>query len=286
MSFLPLTYECNQRCIFCSAPHDGGRFALRQWLEDADKLKCGALVQLSGGEPFTLPPLELLALLKHCAARGLRVEFQSNGTPISSVDDKLLKAIVSLVNSTGGYFNVNTPAHSAALDFKITGLKDGFAKRIKGIEMLVSCGAKVRLTHVVLKTNMASAEDFVKFAVQKLPNIEWVQFSFVKAFGSASGKKEIVPSYEAAAPQLQKAFALATKLKLNFDFDHIPPCYLAAFAKKHVDWNKIPSGAPGPHIKEKTKTAACKGCAFFCNCAGARKDYLEIYRDWSPPRVA
>ena len=284
MSFLPLTYECNQHCVFCSAPHDGGRFALRQWLERAAEIS--GLVQLSGGEPLTLPPRELLALLKYCVTRGLRVEFQSNGSLLTSVEPQLLKAIVGLVHVSGGYFNINAPAHTAALDYKITRLDGGFAKRLAGIKLLAAQGAAVRLTHVLLKANIAQAPAFVKFAATALPGISWIQFSFVKAFGAARSKRGIVPSYEEAAPQLNKAFALARKLGLEFDVDHIPPCYIPAFAQSHVDWHKIPAAIPGPQLREKTKIPACKGCSFGKNCAGARLDYLEIYPDWLPPRVA
>ena len=282
--FFPLTYDCNQHCVFCSSPN--GRFAgetLADWLS-ALRSFSGKLLQLSGGEPLSRDSKSLLALLKHCSARGICVEFQTNGTLLAKLPPQTLRALVLLVGKNGGHFNVNFSSHTAALDAKITGHRGGFDARLTGVKALLALGAKVRLTHIITAANYKFLPEFSRFCARELKGIGWIQFSFAKATGAAA-KRKIVPRYSVVAPYLNKALALADGGGLRFIVDYIPLCYLPAFAKHHIDWDKVPGKTQGPHSYEKKKPAVCTGCVFFSHCAGPRLDYLRLYPRFTPPKV-
>lgn len=242
----------------------------------------GRLVQLSGGEPFLLEPAKLLGIAALCVKAGRTIELQSNATLIGAFPAAELGTLVRLVKASGGYFNLNFPADSAAADFRITGLEGGFRARKFAARKLLEAGAQVRLTHVILRQNFKRLPQFVSFAAG-LGGISWIQFSFAKGIGKASDNKAVVPSYEEAAPCLVKALRRAWEAGLNADVDHIPPCFLGQYRDLHIDFSKFARGDKGPYLEEKRQIAVCGKCGLRRRCAGARKDYLAIYGGFTPP---
>lgn len=242
----------------------------------------GGLVQLSGGEPFLLEPAKLLGLAALCVKTGKTIELQSNATLIGSFPAPELAVLARLVNASGGYFNLNFPADSAAADSRITGLDGGFRARKFAVRKLLEAGAQVRLTHVILRQNFKRLPQFVSFAAG-LGGISWIQFSFAKGIGKASDNKAVVPSYEEVSPFLVKALRRAWEAGLKVDVDHIPPCFLGPYRDLHIDFSKFARGDKGPYLEEKRQIAVCGKCGLRKRCAGARMDYLAIYGGFTPP---
>ncbi|MDE2292452.1 MAG: radical SAM protein, partial [Elusimicrobia bacterium] len=243
---LPINAECNIQCVFCSAAGRNGDFSLPKLLAEIDADKTGH-VQISGGDPLLKEPAELLAILAHCRKKRKVVEFQTNAVLVKQYDPERFKLIVRLVD----FFNVNFSAHTPELDFEVTGVHDGFQKRIDSIHYMDALGAKVRLTYIVHKTNVAFCRDFVDFAARELPEVRWLQFSYVKGMGRAKGNDAIVPRFEDAAGPLNAAMDRCRELGLRYDVDHIPPCFVRGHLDHHVDYQKMRAAQPGIHLSEK-----------------------------------
>ncbi|MCX5783222.1 MAG: radical SAM protein [Elusimicrobia bacterium] len=283
MAFFPITYQCNQKCIFCSGG-EGFLGGLNDWISARKRVRRD-FIQISGGEPLLTDKTEMLAFLLHCAKEGFRIEFQTNGTLINSLAAQELSALVGIINGSGGHFNINFPAHESKLDFKITDLKNGFERREAAVKTLISEGAIVRLTHVICSANYKFLEKFAVYAAKKLKEISWVQFSFVKAIGRAQNSRAIVPKYEQVSPFLIKALKKCRELKLRCEVDHIPLCFMRDFKSLNVDYGKMLSGQSGLFRKEKKKIKICATCPDRKFCAGARADYLAIYGGFNPDPV-
>lgn len=272
----PITSKCNQRCIFCSAAgRDDGEFSLdefKNFLAKADRL-----IAFSGGEPFTLPISRLIYLVKLAVEAGKTVELQTNATKIADLKQHQLKLLISLLNKTHGYFNINLPSYNKTTDYKITSLAGGFEKRMKAINILKRLGATIRITHVITKLNYTELPSFAKFLLSKKDIFDWVQFSFVKAIGKAANNKEIVPRYGEVSPYLIEAMRVLNEGGFSFYVDHIPLCFLGEFYDRHVDVMKVKKGLKGEYMKEKKKIRGCRGCQFYKICSGPRIDYIKIY---------
>ena len=310
MALIHLFRRCNQKCVFCSYPADakaGGGADLGSWLKEISGMKPG-LVQISGGEPLLADLGDLIKVIAFCAKTGRIVELQTNGVLIPALAQVDLKLLVHAVGAAKGYFNVNFPAHSAALDLKITGTPGAFAARKKAIGKLLALGAKVRLTHVISSLNYDKTPEFAVFAVKNFNTCVgvvskhgvqqtantcvgavskhsvqqtakgpiWLQFSFIKGLGRAEGSR-LIPEYHKAAPYLLKALDLCGKKGLKCDVDHIPPCFLGPHHARNVDIEKMRAGVKGPHLVEKKKVPECRGCVFFRLCPGPRKDYIAAH---------
>lgn len=284
MAFLPVTYKCNQDCVFCSAERNAVAGGLKDWIKKADAMQEG-LVQISGGEPLMLPEIELLALITHCGKKGRIIEFQTNATLINEKSGAFGN-LIQKIKFFSGYFNVNCPAHNASLDRKITKLTGAFDQRKSGIKRILDSGVAVRLTHVINALNYAGLPDFVNFVGAELPGVSWIQFSFVKAIGRAEADAALVPEYETVSPHLIRALEMASRIGIKCEVDHIPMCFLGEFAELHVDAAKTSQGKSGPQVFEKKKTGACIQCRFSGVCPGPRTDYLRIYKRFSPSNLA
>lgn len=278
MALIHLFRRCNQRCVFCSYPAEAGaeeEASLKDWLKEIAAMPPG-LVQISGGEPLLAPHAGLLALLAAVRKLGRRAELQTNALAAAGMRADRLGALVKALNAADGYFNVNFPASSAALDLKITRVRGGFAKRLKGVGRLIKAGARVRLTHVITSLNYRELPDFAAFAVKGLKGASWVQFSYIKGIGRAGGSV-FLPKYSEVKPFLERALFVCEKNGLHCEVDHIPPCFLGGFWRLNVDVAKMKNGAAGPHLEEKERVAACRGCRYLEVCPGPRKDYIAVH---------
>lgn len=272
-----LLADCDQRCVFCSYPAEAAApegTGLAAWVA---ALKDPGLVQISGGEPLLADRDALLKLVLYCAGRKRRVELQTNGVLLARLPEAYFRRLVRAVKLSGGYFNINFPADSASVDLRITRRRGAFAARTLGVRRLVKAGAAVRLTHVINSLNYRRIPSFVEFAASRLKGAAWIQFSFIKASGR-SGSGRHVPRYGAVSPYLVKALSLCRERGLACETDHIPPCFLGAFALSSVDAKKLSYGEKGRTLGEKAYVAACRGCRRRNICPGPRKDYIEVHK--------
>ncbi|OGR65638.1 MAG: hypothetical protein A2X31_09370 [Elusimicrobia bacterium GWB2_63_22] len=279
MSLIHLFRRCNQRCVFCSWPEEGGRGPeadLRGWLKEIAAMPAG-LVQLSGGEPLLAGAYNLCLLLGAVRRLGRPVELQTNALAAADMPQADLIKLAGALNAAGGYFNVNFPAASPALDYKITRARGGFKKRLAGVRRLMRAGAKVRLTHVISLLNYKALPAFAALAAGSLKGAAWIQFSYIKGAGRAEDGT-FIPEYLKVQPYLEKALAACARAGIHCEVDHVPPCRLGEFWRLNVDIEKMRKGLKGPHLLEKKRVRACRGCRFFKVCPGPRKDYIAVHK--------
>lgn len=279
MALIHLFRKCNQRCVFCSYPEEGGQeppASLKDWLREIAEMPPG-LVQISGGEPLLAPADDLCLLLAAVRKLGRRAELQTNALAAAHMRPEKLAKIAKALRAADGYFNVNFPADTAALDRALTRAPGGFKKRLAGVARLLKAGAAVRVTHVVTSLNYGRLPAFAAFAVKKLKGIAWLQFSFVKGAGRAEDGA-VIPRYAEVQPFLERALLACEKSGLRCEVDHIPPCRLGGFYRLNVDIVKMKEGLPGPHLEEKARVPECRGCRWLEVCPGPRKDYIAVHR--------
>jgi len=265
--------------VFCSYPAEQGADepdSLKNWLKEIAAMPAGP-VQISGGEPLLAGAAALQLLLAGVKKMGRKAELQSNALLAASMPEADLLRIIRALNAAGGYFNINFPASSAALDFKITRARGGFEKRLEGVRRLIKAGAAVRLTHVISSLNYRLLPAFAAFAAKQLKGAAWLQFSYIKGAGRAGAR--FLPEYKAVKPYLERALALCRANKIKCEVDHIPPCFLGEFYRLSVDMVKMRKGLRGPHLLEKKRVPACRGCRFFRLCPGPRKDYISVHKN-------
>lgn len=269
MSIIPITNQCNQNCLFCSAKGRKDQLGKEFFKRIINQAK-GSLV-ISGGEP-TLSK-DLFWVIKKAKDKKLFVELQTNG--ITCCYGRLAN---KLVNSGVDLFNINLPSHISSVHDKITQAKGLFDKKIIGIKNLQREKANFRLTCIINSLNCKHLKDYVIFVNNNFPKVKYIQFSFIKIMGATKKNSKILISYEKARPFLSEVFRECQKLNIEFIIDHIPLCYLEEYRNYHIDYQKISRGEkPGYSLQEKVKMLECEHCSWSSYCCGVRKDYLKYF---------
>lgn len=266
---LPITNQCNQNCLFCSAEGRNDQIGRKVFQRAINQTKDSLII--SGGEP-TLSP-DLFWVIKEAKKKNLFVELQTNGITLfyKNLAVRLAKAGIDL-------FNINFSSHIPLINDQITQTKDLLEKKIEGIKNLQRLKTNVRLTCIVNSLNCKGLENYVVFVKRSFPNIKYIQFSFIKIMGQAKKNHQILINYEKAQPSLLRVFNKCRQLNIDFVVDHIPPCYLGDYRKHHIDYQKISHGEkPKYSLQEKVKLKECHCCNWFSFCYGVRKDYLEFF---------
>ncbi|HAF95859.1 MAG: hypothetical protein A2X34_07195 [Elusimicrobia bacterium GWC2_51_8] len=285
---IPITADCNQRCLFCSArgrEDDISMARVLGLLKEAGLSGVGGAV-ISGGE--TTLSSRLLKVIAAARKLGLAVELQTN-----ALTSAYQSTAAALAASGVAFFNINFPSHEDAANDRITGTRGTLKLRLKGVNNLLKLGARVRLTHIITSLNYKKLPAFARFVKKNMPGVYYIQFSFIKVLGLAAQNTWLVPPYAAAAPCLRKALKVCAASGIRAMVDHIPPCFLGSFAASHVDYIKLSNGSAPPAFgtqsqkwggdttearKEKKKLAACRGCRLGDKCFGPRIDHAALIK--------
>ena len=275
MGLIPVTKTCNQRCLFCSAHGREDDVPLSRVLElvDAAAASGAGTVTLSGGETTFSPHLP--AIIARARAHGLAVELQTNA--LTSAYPGKASRLASL---SVGLFNVNFPSHEPAVNDRLTGTRGTLGLRIKGVKNLLGSGARVRLTHLITSLNYKKLPAFARFVQRTFPGVDYIQFSFIKILGLAEENAWLAPEYAEAAPFLIKALEVCGRCGIKAVADHIPPCFLGAFADQSVDYLKLSGGGGDLSAArtEKRKLPECRRCLLGDRCLGPRIDHVRLLR--------
>ena len=185
------TKQCNLRCVHCyatatarPAPDELTTDEARAMIDDLGRF--GSPVMLfSGGEPVMRP--DLLALIAHAKAAGLRAVISTNGTLISREKaDQFAEAGLSYVGvSLDGLEEV----HEA-----FRGVAGSFQKALEGIRNCRAAGVKVGLRFTLNKRNVADLPGI--FDLIEREDIPRVCFYHLVYTGRGGGLMEAVLNHE------------------------------------------------------------------------------------------
>ena len=268
-----LTDLCNQRCVFCSRPGAKLRYSparIRKVLAEFKDTVC-----FEGGEP-TLAP-DALKWVRAAVRAGVRDRvLVTNGFGLE--DPAAVKAWLSAGVTM---FNVNLPAHNAALFDKLTRTKGNFNKRAAAVKNLVALAGPgaVRVTLVLNTVILKSLPAYARFIAKEFPGLFYLELNFPKLMGGCAERPALVPTLAAAEPYLLKAFRVLEDAGVNFLADSVPLCRMKGFERHSIDAHMLARGELRHYFGEKERTPRCASCTLAAVCSGPRKDYVARFGD-------
>ena len=158
---LDLTDRCNERCVHCYIPKDGGTFLptelamkiLREFREAE-----GMSVYVSGGE--CMMHSDFASILREARRLGLNIVVLSN---LALCDEKRI-ALLKEVDPQ--FVNVSLYSMEASEHDAITNLPGSWQKTMDAIRALCEAGVHVRLATPILRENKDAADALIAFANQ------------------------------------------------------------------------------------------------------------------------
>jgi MoaA/NifB/PqqE/SkfB family radical SAM enzyme len=278
---LNLGGRCNQRCVFCGAaglirPHSPRAAA-------AAIRRAGEHLTISGWEP-TLHP-GLAGTVEKARRAGVKnVTLFTNGLKLA--DPAYARRLADAGVTT---FHINFPAHTPAMDERLTGVKGAFALRAAGVRNALAAQSRkfVSLVCVVNSLNYRSLPGYAAYVAENFPGLVHVLFTLPCVMGRARRDRTLVPRLSRVRPYLARACALLLRRRVKCLVENAPLCLMPGFEYASYDARQaLASGrldAPAKFYRP-----ACAGCRLKSLCPGLREDYLHIYGDGElkPPRLA
>jgi MoaA/NifB/PqqE/SkfB family radical SAM enzyme len=276
-NWVRLTYECNNRCIFCldSDTHDGEmrdpEDVKRQILDG--RRKGATRLILSGGEPTIHPRfIDFVRLGRLAGYR--RVQTVTNGRLFSYGDffERCIEA--GLQEITFSIHGPNARVHDA-----LVGVKGAYEEEMAGLRRALRDGRPIVNVDVVINRGNVKVlpemlEGLYAEGVRELDLLQVVPFG--RAF--TEGKDTLFYDLEEAAPYLRRALEFSRRPDVHVWLNRFPPPHLEGFEHLVQDPYKLTDEVRGR--KEELTRQLERGEPLDCrDPARCRYCYLETLCD-------
>ncbi len=227
-NWVRLTYDCNNRCIFCldSDTHDGemrdAEDVKRQILDG--RRKGATRLILSGGEPTIHPRyVDFVRLGKLAGYR--RVQTVTNGRLFAYQEflDRCMEAGLSEIT-----FSLHGP--NARIHDALVGVKGAFEQESAGLKRALADGRPIVNVDIVINRGNVKVlpemlETFYGWGVREFDLLQVVPFG--RAF--TEGRETLFYDLEEAAPFLQQALAFSERPDVHVWLNRFPPPHLEGY---------------------------------------------------------
>jgi radical SAM protein with 4Fe4S-binding SPASM domain len=218
LSEVALTYRCNLRCTFCYAgcncttnpvgddremTTDEVKEVLRRIAEDADVPS----VSFTGGEA-TLRP-DLVELVAHASALGMRVNLITNGTRIT--DGYARRLVEAGLDSA----QVSLEGVTAAVHERVTTIPHSFARTVAAVHHFKRTGIHVHTNTTINGDNLHECVAMPGF-VQEEFGLDKFSMNLIVPTGSASVNARLVVRYRDVGPHLLAIAAESKRRGMDF----------------------------------------------------------------------
>ncbi len=287
-SFIHVTRECNNNCIFCGFPKRNLFLDFEKVKEKlvAAKKNKTRLITLTGGEPFMHPDIIRIVVFIH--EQGMESRITTNGTHL---DEEFLG---SLKRSGLNYLAVSLHSFDEKNSKIIAGNPDYDVSFVRSfVKSALKIGFPVYLNTTILRLNYKELPCIAQKISDNFPEIHLVNFNYVNLHGNASKEeytRKVPVKISDVELYLYSAMNILSKSKINFRVERVPLCYMIGFEKYSSEYNRVmeierPSVdmidghyvASSDFFKEYKKSDLCKFCSKNKICLGLHNNYANKF---------
>lgn len=272
-NWVRLTYDCNDRCIFCldSHTHDGtnrDREEIRAQILDGKRKGAQRLI-LSGGEPTIHP--DFVKFVKLGSLAGYRkVQTVTNGRMFAYPDFLKRSLDAGLSEITFSIHGPNAKVHDA-----LVGTKGAFEQEVHGLHNAMADGRPIiNIDVCVNKGNVKVLPDILETFIGM--GVKEFDLLHVIPFGRAytEGKETLFYDLEEMRPFLLKAFEYSKRPDIHIWLNRFPVPHLEGYESLIQDPYKLGDEVRGR--KEEYAQLLEKGISLDCREPDrCRHCYLE-----------
>jgi len=286
-----ITRECNQNCVYCSAPPAEEELSFEEIKKKITELKeLGTTdIMLTGGEPTTRK--DLLEILGFCnSLKFTEITIQTNGSNLDNIE--FLKRIKKIPNVK---FNISFHSSDPKIFGEISQKPENYQRLLKGLKYIGELGISAYLTVVISKLNYKKLKEHVMFVKENFPHITHFSFNFIDPIYKARENPWTIPKFAEAEKYIHEAVDYMKKNNLTFRIEKMPLCYMEGFEeycsdirRSVFDENRIMSflrTKGDTHdeelmIEKESKffyAPQCKICNLKMLCPGLNPNYVKVY---------
>ena len=272
-NWVRLTYDCNDRCIFCldSDTHDGeirSPDEIKEQILDGRRKGATRLI-LSGGEPTIHPRYVDFVKLGRLAGYS-KIQTVTNGRMFSYREFLTRCLDEGLSEITFSIHGPNARIHDA-----LVGVRGAFDEEIRGLSNALEDGRPIVNIDVCVNRGNVKVlpeliEKFVGMGVREYDLLQVIPFG--RAF--AEGRDTLFYDLEEAAPYLREAFSWSEKPDMHIWLNRFPPAHCEGYEHLIQDPYKLNDEVRGR--KEEYEALLARGEPLDCrDPARCRYCYLE-----------
>lgn len=288
-----VTRECNQDCVFCSAPPAEEDLKFDEIKEKVLELKeLGTTdLMITGGEP-TLRK-DLFEIIEYAKTLNFtEITIQSNGYNLK--DRKFLEDLRQIFPVK---FNISYHSCDPEVACKISGNKRHFEGLMQGLDNAHALGMNVYPTIVICSLNYETLPEMVKYWHERFPNYTHVSINYIDPIYKALDNEWIVPKYVDTEKYMKQMADYMLSNGMTFRLERVPLCYMKGF--EHLssdirrgifDESRIISflrvegdnEEDGINIEKESNfkyAEACKECSLKDLCRGINPNYIAVHGD-------
>ncbi|MEM6292158.1 MAG: radical SAM protein [Myxococcota bacterium] len=272
-NWVRLTYDCNDRCVFCldAHTHDGtnrDREEIRAQILDGRRKGAQRLI-LSGGEPTIHP--DFIKFVKLGRLAGYRkVQTVTNGRMFAYRDFLTRSVDAGLSEITFSIHGPNARVHDA-----LVGTKGAFEQEVKGLQHALEDGRPIiNIDVCVNKGNVKTLPDILSTFVGM--GVKEYDLLHVIPFGRAytEGKETLFYDLESMRPFLLEAFEYSKRPDIHIWLNRFPVPHLEGYESLIQDPYKLNDEVRGR--KEEYAQLLDRGIPLDCRAPDrCRHCYLE-----------
>ncbi|MEZ4450558.1 MAG: radical SAM protein [Nannocystaceae bacterium] len=272
-NWVRLTFDCNDRCIFCldSHTHDGtirDRNEVRAQILDGRRKGAERLI-LSGGEPTIHPNFVDFVRLGRLAGYA-KVQTVTNGRMFAYGDFLQRSIDAGLGEITFSIHGPNARIHDA-----LVGTRGAFEEEMKGLHQALADGRVI--LNIDICVNRANVRHLPEM-LEMFTSMGVLEFDLLHIipFGRAytEGKETLFYDLEEMRPYLVQAFEYARKPGVHVWLNRFPPAHVEGFEELIQDPYKLNDEVRGR--QEEYATLLDRGIPLDCRAPQrCRHCYLE-----------
>ena len=209
-----LTPLCNMNCRMCyirmsekEMNERGTMLSAQEWIDlGKEAVECGMLfLLLTGGEPFIRKDFRYI--YEELTKLGLSITINSNATLI---DENIMEW---LSKTPPAKINVTLYGKDNETYERLCGLKNGYDRAVRGIELLRAAGIMVNINASFTKYNEADMEYIINFAKERDLSFRATSYMFPPVRSAKNGKTDVEVRF--TAEEAAAARARSDKLRMS-----------------------------------------------------------------------
>lgn len=260
--FLYIEGSCLNNCLFCRQKEEkfSELFKIEAKLKDNVKFKREKLC-IIGNEPLLHPQvIQIIELAKKCGFK--KIEIMTSGEYLC--DKNFSREVIR-----NGVSSLSLPlfCHEGKVHDFIVGREGSFSLVMRGIDNVLSFGARIFVHTNLIKQNIDYLKDLEKFVKKKL-KLPFVILP-IRPKSANLSFANLMPSYTEIIKKLYEINAL-----LGF-----PICIVKRIQKKILLSGDNISDSMKLYLLDQRffKAQICKVCSYLNRCPGLFKEYIQTY---------
>ncbi len=226
-----ITRECNQECIYCSAPPAAQELdfeEIKKRIRNLKKLGTTDLM-LTGGEPTVKK--DLFEILDFIESQGFSEKtIQTNGANLDSED--FLRKIKQYKNIK---FNISFHSYKPEVFAKISKRPEHYRRLLQGLGLIGRLGIPAYITIVISKLNYLHLKEHIQFIHERFPHLTHFSFNFIDPIYRADQNRWTVPTFAETEKYIHETADYMKKHSLTFRIEKLPLCYMSGFEEYSSD---------------------------------------------------